>query len=123
MKPTESATKIATAIATLCLIAETSAYVYRSFRQPPALGPVMQERDLSDDEWRRFISSGRTFGPRDAKVQLVEISDFECLACVRYSSTVDALLNEFAGRVAITYRHLPLTRIHANAMSAAVAAE
>lgn len=67
------------------------------------------------DEW--------TKGARDAKVTLVEYSDFECGACAAYYPIVQALLEEFGAKVQFVYRHFPLRQIHASAEYAARASE
>lgn len=68
-------------------------------------------------------SSDRVLGNKDAKVTLVEYSDFQCPACGAYYPIVKQLNLEFAGRIQFVYRHFPLTQIHANANLAALSAE
>ncbi len=62
-------------------------------------------------------------GNRDAKVVLIEYSDFECPACRTYYPILREISTEFGDRIAIVYRHFPLTSIHPNAEFAARAAE
>ncbi len=62
-------------------------------------------------------------GNKEAKVVLMEYSDFQCPACRAYYPVVRQLTTEFGGDVAFVYRHFPLTTIHANAEFAARAAE
>ena len=62
-------------------------------------------------------------GNREAKVVLMEYSDFECPACRSYYLVVRQIMEEYGDRVAFVYRHFPLTGIHANAEFAARAAE
>jgi len=62
-------------------------------------------------------------GNKDAKVKLVEYSDFQCPACGAYYPLVKQLTEEFGDQVEFTYRHFPLSQIHANADLAARAAE
>ena len=64
-----------------------------------------------------------TKGNPNAKVTLVEYSDFECPACGAYSLLVKELLNDFPNDLRVIYRHFPLTSIHKNAEPAAYAAE
>jgi len=63
-----------------------------------------------------------SFGPKDAKIVLVEFSDFQCPYCKRWHQEVyQPLLAAYPGQIRLVYRNLPLTSIHPDAMSAAVA--
>ena len=62
-------------------------------------------------------------GNRNAKVVLVEYSDFQCPACAYYSSLVKNLERDFPNDLAVVYRHFPLEQIHKYAKLAAQAAE
>lgn len=61
-------------------------------------------------------------GNRNAKVMLVEYSDFECPFCMRFRPTLEQVLDEYGDDVALTYRHYPLT-FHPQAQKAAEASE
>jgi protein-disulfide isomerase len=69
---------------------------------------------------------GNSFkGQRDAKITLVEFSDFQCPHCARYArETLPRLEEEFisTGRIKYVFRDLPLERIHKSAFRAAEAA-
>ncbi len=60
-------------------------------------------------------------GPRTAPVIIVEFSDFECPFCSRAYATVNQIKSEYGDKVAIAYKHLPLS-FHPNAEPAARAA-
>ncbi len=68
--------------------------------------------ELKDAAWR---------GGSNAKVTLVEFSDFECPYCQRFVPTIDQLLAEYKDQVKFTYYTFPLTSIHANSEKAAEA--
>ena len=64
-----------------------------------------------------------TKGNPDAKVTLIEYSDFQCPACGAYYPLLKQLTAEYSEQVRFVYRHFPLRNIHANAEAAARSAE
>lgn len=64
----------------------------------------------------------QTRGPKDAKVVLVEYSDFQCPACGAFFPHVEELDKELGGKLLFVYRHFPLPQ-HKNAEITAYAAE
>lgn len=62
------------------------------------------------------------FGPKDAKVHVVEFSDFECPYCARAAGAVTSLKAKYGDRVRFSYRHFPLS-FHPNARPAAEMAQ
>jgi len=67
------------------------------------------------------LGNSPRFGPKDAKVTIVEFSDFECPFCSRAYATVNQIKTEYPKDVAIVYKHLPLTNLHPHAEKAAQA--
>lgn len=65
----------------------------------------------------------RVKGPADAKVVIVEFSDFECPACRYAEPILRGLLKLHEGKLRFVFKQFPLTRMHRYAMPAAVAAE
>ncbi len=61
-------------------------------------------------------------GKADAKVTLIEYSDFECPYCTKHVASIDQALKDFPNDVRVVYRHFPLS-FHENAEKAAVASE
>ncbi len=61
-------------------------------------------------------------GSFDAKVKIVEFSDFECPYCKTAHPTVKAVMEKYGDNVSLEYRHYPLS-FHPNANRAAQAAE
>ena len=72
-------------------------------------------KEVSDDEHIK--------GAKNAKVTLVEYSDFECPFCTRFIPTVEQVLEKYPDDVRVVYRHFPLRSIHPNAAPAAAASE
>jgi len=68
------------------------------------------------------VGNSPTIGPKNAKVSIVEFSDFECPYCARAFSTVKQIKETYPNDVKIVYKHLPLSNIHPNAQKAAEAA-
>ena len=64
-----------------------------------------------------------TLGASHAPVTVVEYGDFECPNCKQAAPAVKLLLERFAGRVRLVYRHFPLEEVHPHALQAALAAE
>jgi protein-disulfide isomerase len=64
--------------------------------------------------------TGPARGPNDAKVTIVEFSDFQCPYCGAAFGTVDQLMQQYAGKVKLVFRQFPLP-IHPNAEKAAEA--
>jgi protein-disulfide isomerase len=63
-------------------------------------------------------------GDKNAKVTLVEYSDFQCPACKAYEDIVKQIRDSYSSEdLRIVYRHFPLRSIHPNADLAAQAAE
>lgn len=61
-------------------------------------------------------------GPKDAKVTIIEFSDFQCPYCQKAKETVDEIMKEYADKVRLVFKHFPL-QFHSNAQKAAEAAE
>lgn len=65
-------------------------------------------------------------GDKDAKVTIVEFSDFQCPFCkALFDDSLPQIKKDYVdtGKVKFAYRHYPLTGIHPNAQKAAEASE
>jgi len=62
-------------------------------------------------------------GNSDAKVTLIEYSDFQCPACASYYPLLKKVSEDMGEEVLVIYRHFPLSSIHPQADLAAQAAE
>jgi protein-disulfide isomerase len=62
-------------------------------------------------------------GSEHAPVTIVEYGDFECPSCKNAVPAVKMLLENFAGKVRLVFRHFPLEQAHPHALMAAEAAE
>lgn len=68
-------------------------------------------------------AADHVLGNKNAKVTLIEYSDFQCPFCSRFAPVAEKLVSESGGKVRLVYRHFPLDSIHPMAHKAAVAAE
>jgi len=65
-------------------------------------------------------SEAPSFGPADARITLVEFSDFECPYCSRAATVAGQIKEKYGTRVRLVFRQFPLS-FHKNAMGAAEA--
>jgi len=69
-----------------------------------------------------LASNSPSEGAADAKVVIVEFSDYQCPACLTLEQGIRQVLPEYEGSVRLVYRNYPLYSIHPNAGIAAEAA-
>lgn len=62
-----------------------------------------------------------TLGPANATVTIVEFSDFECPFCGAQFPILKKIEADFADRIRVVYRQMPLTNVHPHAQKAAEA--
>lgn len=84
----------------------------------------------SDSDSGRYVEVGtliegaqNTQGDPEAKVVIVEFSDFQCPACQGAETFVDAVREQYSDQIFLVYHHFPLIQIHPYAMIAAQFAE
>jgi protein-disulfide isomerase len=71
---------------------------------------------------RLVMGSSPTTGATEAKIVLIEFSDFQCPYCARANQTLKQFMANHQEQVTLVYKNLPLTSIHPQAMPAAKAA-
>ena len=74
------------------------------------------------DNFRLPDKNSHLKGNPDAKITIVEFSDFECPFCARLHPILTRLIDE-RNDVNWVYRHFPLSQIHSRALSASIASE
>ncbi len=62
-------------------------------------------------------------GPEDAPVRVVEFTDFQCPYCKAFHDTVQTTLKEYGDKALYVFKQYPITSIHPQAESAALASE
>ncbi len=65
----------------------------------------------------------RIRGNNQAKIYLVEFSDYQCPFCARFHPTAKEVTENSNGKVAWVWKYFPLTQIHPEAKPSAIAAE
>src|SRR3989338_2093696 len=78
---------------------------------------------VNSQELLKIIENDWVKGNKEAKVTLIEYSDFQCPACGAYYPVVKQLNEEVGDKIVIAYRNFPLRQVHQNAQIAAQAAE
>lgn len=89
----------------------------RSSAIPPTAPQVQEVAEIDVTE------NDHIKGPIDAKVTIVEFSDFQCPACKAYAPIIKEVLERFPEDVRFVYKHFPLRSIHPGAEPAARASE
>lgn len=67
--------------------------------------------------------SDQVYGNKDAKVVLIEYGDYSCPGCATLDGNLKKALEEYKDKVALVFRHFPITSIHPNSKLAAAYAE
>lgn len=70
-----------------------------------------------------ITDSDHILGRMDATIELVEYGDFQCPHCGRAYPIIKRIKAEMADHVKFIFRNFPLSKIHSQAKSAAIAAE
>ncbi len=98
----------------------------------PAAGPPVAQANaapqnpIGPPNFDMDVAGAATKGRADAKLVLLEFSDFQCPFCARYSrETFSQIERDYVdtGKVRYVFRHFPLERLHPQALGAAQAAE
>lgn len=88
-------------------------------RYPEVLADLKKQEDRNkplDAEKVAKLTAGEapSFGPKDAKVTLVEFSDFQCPYCSRAATAMHELKKKYGDKVHFVFRQFPLS-FHQNA--------
>jgi protein-disulfide isomerase len=78
-------------------------------------------KPLAPEKFAKLLEgSAPSFGPKDAKVTIVEFSDFECPFCSRAADAAHKIKEKYGDKVRFVFRQFPLS-FHPNAHVAAEA--
>jgi len=99
-------------------ISRDGKYLFRGDAVDLTIDPlqqVMNKIDLKNQPER---------GPKDAKVVMVEYSDFQCPFCAKvYTTLEEQVLKDYGDKVRFVFKQFPLSSIHPWAEDGAVASE
>ncbi len=62
-------------------------------------------------------------GNKNAKVTVVEFSDYQCPYCGQFETSVNQMMTDYGSKIRLVYKNYPLTSIHPFAQKAAETAE
>lgn len=93
-----------------------------SVQQPAALGAADPTAPPAGPVKAVDEKTDHIKGAKNAKVTLIEYSDFECPFCLRHEDSLNQALKDYPNDVRIVYRHFPLS-FHPEAQKAAEASE
>jgi protein-disulfide isomerase len=98
--------------------------IEKNIQQARAAAPAAPGRPQMDPNkvYDIPIANAVVKGPKNAKVTIVEFSDFQCPFCAQSAGLVNDVLKAYPKDVNFVYKQFPLTTIHPNAMGAAKAA-
>ncbi len=82
-----------------------------------------EAKKLGEDGIRKTLAYGTGYvkGEKNAKIKIIEFTDFECPFCERAFPTIEAVLEKYKGKISLEYRSFPLP-FHPLAQKAAEAA-
>ncbi|PJA46789.1 hypothetical protein CO172_03565, partial [Candidatus Uhrbacteria bacterium CG_4_9_14_3_um_filter_36_7] len=92
-------------------------------------GDIIEGNDIANNGGNKIIQVAKVDqddhiqGDQQAELIFIEYSDFECPFCSRFHTTMQQVMEDYKGKVQWVYRHFPLTSLHSQAKSAAMASE
>ena len=85
-----------------------------------AAGPVYKRPKLLEDPVKIETAGAPALGPADAKITVVEFSDFECPYCAKAVENMRTIQAAYPGKIRLIYKQFPLA-MHPHAQLAATA--
>lgn len=114
------------AIASVAMIAAAFLVIWAILSGPRTMSPGVRTAEPEVPAAPVSLQGAPTRGSRDARVAIIEYSDFACPHCASFARDTLPLLMQMyidPGTVMLAFRHLPSERLHPLALTAAEAAE
>ena len=73
-----------------------------------AAAAARRRREMANKRVNIPVGKAPSWGPANAKVTVVEFSDFQCPFCTRGARVVDQIKKAYPGKVRVVFKHLPL---------------
>ncbi|MGK7897701.1 MAG: DsbA family protein [Xenococcus sp. (in: cyanobacteria)] len=102
------------------LIESVQAYQQRKQEELQEAQQAFLQQMKTDPE--SVIGDSPTTGTTANKIVLLEFSDFQCPFCAQAEPTVQEFIAQHQDQVTLVYKHFPLSQIHPQAESSALAA-
>lgn len=118
---TRAAESLATLTLVICAVTATAVVVRREFWPRPSVRLSAALTKVND--WKRYVRGEKVFGVDDAKVTIVEFSDFQCPFCRKFSESLQSVMRKHPNQIRLVYRNFPIVQLHPYARGAALAAE
>ncbi|HET7583682.1 MAG TPA: thioredoxin domain-containing protein [Gemmatimonadaceae bacterium] len=109
-----------TALLVICAVLVTGVVIRKELFSPP---PPEPQPTIIIANWKHLADTGHLFGPTDAKVTIIEFSDFQCPFCAQAEHVLRQLRERYPVQLRVVYRHFPLEELHPLARAAADASE
>ena len=85
----------------------------------PAAAGAEPRKDYPKKAYTIPLAESPVKGPSDARVTIVEFSDFQCPPCAESRDLIKRVLDAYPKDVRLVYKQFPLPSIHKNAVAAA----
>ena len=112
-----------TTMLVVCALVTTGLVLYRQLFVG-SMGPVSPvfPRAVFISDWRSQLAKGVTIGSLNARVKLIEFSDFDCPYCAGLHASLKPIMERYPGEISLSYIYFPIP-IHRFAIYAARVAE
>lgn len=87
---------------------------------PDEVQKLVEQGYLSKEKKEVTLGNAPSKGPKNAKITLVEYSDFECPYCSKVYPTINQIMEAYPNDIKLVFKQFPLS-FHANAQKAAEA--
>jgi Protein-disulfide isomerase len=83
----------------------------------------IDENSIIAAEDRNGNIADHLLGDPNAMLTLIEYGDYQCPGCASASSRINAIVNDYEGKINLIFRNFPIPSLHPNGRAASAAAE